>query len=40
VVVAELRDDVRRPVPRDHSSVDDQLAHGAMVLTRPVDDGG
>ena len=34
VVVADLRDDVRGPVPRDDLAVDDQLAHGAMVLAR------
>ena len=32
VVVPDLRDDVRRAVPRDGLAVDDQLAHGAMVL--------
>jgi hypothetical protein len=32
VVVPDLRDDVRRPVPRDHLPVDDELAHVAMVL--------
>ena len=32
VVVADLRDDVRGTVPRDGPAVDDQLAHGAMVL--------
>ena len=32
VVVPDLGDDVRGAVPRDGLAVDDQLAHGAMVL--------
>src|SRR5262249_55073196 len=32
VVVPDLGDDVRGAVPRYHPPVDDQLAHGAMVL--------
>jgi hypothetical protein len=32
VVVADLGDDIGRAVPRDDPAVDDQLAHGAMVL--------
>ncbi len=35
VVVADLRDDVGRAVPRDDPAVDDQLEHVAMVLARP-----
>ncbi len=35
VVVPDLRDDVRRAVPRDDLAIDDQLAHGAMVLAKP-----
>ena len=35
VVVADLRDDVGRAVPRDDPAVDDQLEHVAMVLAKP-----
>src|SRR5262249_40084641 len=34
VVVPDLGDDVRGAVPRYHPPVDDQLAHGAIVLGR------
>ena len=35
VVVPDLSDDVRGPVPRDDPPVDDQLAHGPMVRAKP-----
>ena len=38
VVVADLRDDVRGAVPRDGLAVDDQLAHGTMVLAAADDE--
>jgi hypothetical protein len=36
VVVPDLGDDVRGPVPCQGLAVDDQLAHGAMVLAEPA----
>jgi hypothetical protein len=39
VVVPDLSNDVRGAVPRDRLAVDDQLAHGAMVLAEAAGTG-